>query len=744
MKQKIGKILIALFVILLCASGCAKKEKQEVKEQEVNYEALYNTYVKSNVISTQGLSSISEESFELQLDENSPKLAIDNIKEANTGVIGRYIADLDGDDIPEMILSYVDDSDENKGALMIDVYTIKDGKIKKVDGELQFEFFYNKCRGNLHIFLQEVNGERKLCVLKAFERSFGVLFYEMSIDVYCMEEGKMVRYAHEEMVEGDYGEQAMQIAKNVKEEINLGEWFEKEFIAGLGENGTTVFAPYNYTLSTRDKSITDVARIQALLDRGIQTFKYYDYANMREEILYEDVYKKLIADKLIPEMGIAGKAFNAWENINIDAGECYGEVAEEHLGLVSAIEFDFNQDEVLELLVFYLKQEVVESAGGGNMTKQNLYIDLYTQKNHKAKFVCTVDVLEPVLPWSSVFAYEDTLDASIRQYEGNTYLYIERGCTNEGPVQVSYSVYNLTNMESIEKIIYYMPIIDGDRLNGELLIPAGTLSGSSGEHEFIAKVENEKVELYFESFWGEPETRYGDLKFKTYEEAEQQVASELKEMGYVKEEPEERMQILWWQYLNEGGPYVHIDDNTFLSHYSEAIQQKNMELQEKADEIEQKTDEVEEDVSTEVVPESTPQDVVPNQPQDTPSQQQDTQSQQGLGQEVETENLIGEWEIDVEKFNAVNSDSLSFAYGSGIKYGHSMTLSSDSSFSYYIGISVDGYGTYTQQGNQIVVNITSSDNGCELGGMVCSVVKENGTTYILMNDGDYQIYWRRK
>jgi len=28
--------------------------------------------------------------------------------------------------------------------------------------------------------------------------------------------------------------------------------------------------------------------------------------------------------------------------------------------------------------------------------------------------------------------------------------------------------------------------------------------------------------------------------------------------------------------------------------------------------------------------------------------------------------------------------------------------------------------------------------------MVCSVVKENGTTYILMSDGDYQIYWKRK
>lgn len=744
MKKEIGQILIVFSAILLCASGCAKKEKQEVKEQGVSYEALYNTYVKSNVISAQGLASISEESFELELDENSPKLAIANIKEANTGVIGRYIEDLDGDDIPEMILSYVDDSDENKGALIIDVYTIKDEKIKKVDGELQFEFFYNKCRGNLHVFLQEVDGETKLCVLKAFERSFGVLFYEMSIDVYCMEDGKLVCRAHEEMVEGDYGEQAMQIAKNVKEDIHLGEWFEKEFIEGSGVEGTTVFAPYNYTLSTKDKSITDVARIQALLDCGIQTFKYYDYANMREEILYEDVYQKLMADKLIPEIGIASKSFNAWEDMNIDAGECYGEIDEEHLGLVSAIEFDCNQDEVLELLVFYLKQEKVEDAGGGNMTKQNLYIDLYTRKNNKAEFVCTVDVLEPVLPWSSVFAYEDTLAASIRKYDGNTYLYIERGCTNEGPVQVSYSVYNLTNMESIEKVIYYMPIIDGDRLNGELIIPAGTISGSSGEHEFIAKVEDKKVEVYFESFWGEPDTRYGELKFKTYEEAEQQVASELKEMGYVKEEPEERIQILWWQYLNEEGPYVHIDDKSFLSHYAEAMQQKNMEPQEEADEIERETDEREGNISTEIVPETTPQDVVPNQPQDTQSQPQNTQSQHGSGEEVEIENLIGEWEIDVEKFNAVNSDSLSFAYGSGIKYGHSMTLSSDSAFSYYIGISADGYGTYTQQGNQIVVNITSSDNGCELGEKVCSVVKENGTTYILMDDGDYQIYWRRK
>ena len=714
MKQKIGQILIVLFVILLCASGCAKKEKQEVKEQGVSYEALYNTYVRKEVLKAEGVARLDRVGHSLKDSEgNSKMINTEYMEREEFGTIGSCIVDLNKDDVPELVLSYVDASVDNLGELIIEVYTIDNGNVEKVEikeEQLNYEFLYQKCQGNLHIFMQEVNGQMKLCVLKAFERSFGTLYYDVIFDVYSMEEGKIVRKIHEEMSEEDYLKQASNIAENVNKEIDLGEWFEGEFEVGLGESGTGVFAPFDYNLSSKDSSIIDVARVQTVREEGYQYFQYYDFTNMREQVLYEEPYKKLIKEELLPQLGVASDSFNTWEKLDVDAGECFGEVDEKYLGLVSSYEVDCNQDGISELLVFYLKQEAVKDTNGGEIVKQNLYIDLYTQKNNKAKFMCTVDVFEPVIPWSSVFAYEDTLKASVRNYEDNTYLYIERGCTNEGPVQVSYTVYNLTDLDNIKKVVYYMPIIDGGRLDGELIIPASTSSGSSGEHEFIAKVENEKVEVYFESVESEPETRYGKLKCKTYEEAEKQVALELYDMGYVLEEwMGERTQIFGWQYLNEVEPYVCITDRTYLNHFAKAVQQGNSVQQGETGEIEQ-----------------------------------ETQSQQSSVQEDETEILIGEWEIDVDKFNAANSVSLSSAYGSGIKYGHSMTLFSNCSFSYYIGISADGYGTYTQQGNQIVVNITSSDNGCELGEMVCSVVKENGTTYILMDDGDYQIYWRRK
>lgn len=632
MKQKIGQILIVLFVILLCTGGCAKKEKQEVKEQGVNYEALYNTYVRQEVLKAEGVARLDRVGHSLEdSEENSKMINLEYMEREDFGTIGSCIVDLNKDDVPELILAYVDASADNLGELIIEVYTIDNGNVEKVENQeeqLKYEFFYQKCQGNLHIFMREVDGQMKLCVLKAFERSFGTLYYDVLFDVYSMEDGKIVRKIHEEMSEEDYLKQASNIARNVNKEISLGEWFETEFKVGLGESGTGVFAPFDYNLSSKDASIIDVARIQEAREDGYQYFQYYDFTNMRERVLYEEPYKKLIREELLPQLGVASDSFNTWEKLDVDAGECFGEVDAKYLGLVSSFEVDCNQDGIFELLVFYLKQEAVKEANGGEIVKQNLYIDLYTQKNDKAKFVCTVDVLEPVIPWSSVFAYEDTLRASIRNYEDSTYLYIERGCTNEGPVQVSYTVYNLTDLDNIKKVVYYMPIIDGGRLDGELIIPASTSSGSSGEHEFIAKVENEKVEVYFESVEGEPETRYGELKCKTYEEAEKQVALELYDMGYVLDEwMGEETPILSWQYLNEVEPYVCITDSTYLNHYAKAVQQGNSEQQGETGEIEQEEDVMGESVMSDE-PETTPQDVVSSQPQDT-------QLQPSSAQEVE-------------------------------------------------------------------------------------------------------------
>lgn len=572
MKKNIWRI-IGLFLMISCLMGCSKtsEEKTEVLE-EMDYEALYNQFIKDEIVIEKGLTTSNEVSFELKTDENSPTLAVSQISDKNLGVIGGYIVDLDQNEIPELILSYVDNTDDNVGTLLMEIYTVIDGNIVQVESDeiLEYEFFYNKCQGNLHVFLTEVDGKAYINVLKGFERSAGTLYYDVILNVYCMEDSKIVQKAFSMMLpDEDYKGQAGRMLEGMKELYGVGEWIENEFENSLGETGTNVFAPFNFQLSEKDDSVEEILRIRAARDRGIQSFQYYDYSNLRERIGLNKAYRALLEQEIIQQMGILN------EEIDISV---FNNMNEEYLGLVSAIEYDCNGDNISELLVFYLKQEI-QNIGETELWTQKLFMDLYTQKDGQVVYMGNIDILEPVMPWNSDLTIKDIGNISIKTFSGGTYLYVERESNNEGPDLCAYHVYNLTNIESIEKSIYYMPITDAGRLNGELMIPSTINGGSSDEHEFAAKVINGEIELYYEAFRGEVDESFSKIKYSSLEEAAEQMQKELLEVGLdIAGQSKNMTNILSWNYEADIDSVIKIQDYTKIGAYVEVAEETEEEM----------------------------------------------------------------------------------------------------------------------------------------------------------------------
>lgn len=59
-----------------------------------------------------------------------------------------------------------------------------------------------------------------------------------------------------------------------------------------------------------------------------------------------------------------------------------------------------------------------------------------------------------------------------------------------------------------------------------------------------------------------------------------------------------------------------------------------------------------------------------------------------------SDQLIGKWEIDPEKTNSVNGESLMDLFGSSIRYGYTMTIGTDFAFSYSIAAGHGGEGAW--------------------------------------------------
>lgn len=107
------------------------------------------------------------------------------------------------------------------------------------------------------------------------------------------------------------------------------------------------------------------------------------------------------------------------------------------------------------------------------------------------------------------------------------------------------------------------------------------------------------------------------------------------------------------------------------------------------------------------------------------------------------ESIIGIWTIDTEKTNSSNNLSLQDAFGTGIGYGYEMVLNEDGTASWYIGIGNGGDGTYSIQNTTGEINYLDYETKQE-NSVALSITQESGKEYILMEYGDYILYWIKK
>lgn len=386
----------------------SKKIEELGVSKKAGYEKIYLEFVKKEFIRQKGLASLDKISFQIpSIVDAGSIFSTENMVKENKGVISRYIVDMNKDNVPEMILSYADVlpnlNDQNTGQLVVEIYTIRDGQVVKVEfdendelpNDMHYEFFYNKCQGNIHVFLNEYEGIVYLNILYALENSIGTLNYDVRIDTYCVGRGGYLSWMMGlSMSDGQYdGYQglATEIQKSYEILYPLGDWFVDSFESSLGESGTEVFAPYDFDLSEKDSTLTEITRIQASRENGMQSFKYYDYSDLREHIGLSKQSKKVL-EKQIQKIGLADIQ-DFW--ITYQGDEMFGSADERNMGLLSALEYDCNFDGKDELLVFYLKQELHQE-DDWSCSEQNLYIDLYAEKKGKLKLVKTVDVLKPL------------------------------------------------------------------------------------------------------------------------------------------------------------------------------------------------------------------------------------------------------------------------------------------------------------------------------------------------------------
>lgn len=142
-------------------------------------------------------------------------------------------------------------------------------------------------------------------------------------------------------------------------------------------------------------------------------------------------------------------------------------------------------------------------------------------------------------------------------------------------------------------------------------------------------------------------------------------------------------------------------------------------------------------------PEQTPESSVSPDWFDLPSNTEpDIEPDLLTDSELSEQELIGTWVLDSEYTMNYNGVSLTYMYGSSIKYGNLMTFSSDGYFSYYISFYY-GSGTYTLYGNEIYVNLTDGDSG---PGEMLLYVSNDGITRIAFDqygDGNL-VFWAKE
>lgn len=105
-------------------------------------------------------------------------------------------------------------------------------------------------------------------------------------------------------------------------------------------------------------------------------------------------------------------------------------------------------------------------------------------------------------------------------------------------------------------------------------------------------------------------------------------------------------------------------------------------------------------------------------------------------------NIIGDWTLDIDMTDSNNQTPVTTQFGSGINEGTNITFNNDGSFSWYLGIGNGGNGTYVIESDKIIGKYTKDIDGSQQ-----EITMNISNDEIIMNmygDDSYYVYWKRK
>ncbi|MDO5399439.1 MAG: hypothetical protein Q4F17_00470 [Eubacteriales bacterium] len=105
--------------------------------------------------------------------------------------------------------------------------------------------------------------------------------------------------------------------------------------------------------------------------------------------------------------------------------------------------------------------------------------------------------------------------------------------------------------------------------------------------------------------------------------------------------------------------------------------------------------------------------------------------------------VTGVWKLDgpATEDGLKNHESLLAMFGTGLQEGTNLELSSDGAFTYYIGVSAGGEGTYSRSGDRIDATVIPYVEGQR--NLSLTVLTGDGETRLAMELEGETLYWQR-
>ncbi|MGN0159431.1 MAG: hypothetical protein ACI39W_09930 [Brotaphodocola sp.] len=110
---------------------------------------------------------------------------------------------------------------------------------------------------------------------------------------------------------------------------------------------------------------------------------------------------------------------------------------------------------------------------------------------------------------------------------------------------------------------------------------------------------------------------------------------------------------------------------------------------------------------------------------------------------IEESDLLGDWMIDETYTMSYNNTGLRQIFGSSYNYGNGMKFDIGNYFDYYIAAGEGGKGSYQLSGFELQLDIITYEEEKQVK-FKMDVTNNDGVTRLLMDEGEYCIFWVKK